>query len=111
MRFNVIIAKKHILKRIYLVKNIARTCLNWYISYIISNIDIRTEISNLDLCIKTTNNNCNKHEPRNLVFCTQEWCENCSEILYFKQIITNQNNWKFKVNIMDHFYKENCKLC
>uniref|UniRef100_U9TF55 Uncharacterized protein n=1 Tax=Rhizophagus irregularis (strain DAOM 181602 / DAOM 197198 / MUCL 43194) TaxID=747089 RepID=U9TF55_RHIID len=35
---------------------------------------------------------CKKHELRRLYFCTQniqEWCNSCSKVLFFKQIVTN----------------------
>ncbi|CAB4494566.1 unnamed protein product [Rhizophagus irregularis] len=69
-----------------------KDCLQWYIKYAISNIDsIKTAIGNLDAYVCTTNTVCNtKHKQRNSDFCIQEWCENCSEISYFKRIIINQ---------------------
>ncbi|EXX78098.1 hypothetical protein RirG_018010 [Rhizophagus irregularis DAOM 197198w] len=46
----------------------------------------------LELQISTNKNKCFEHiKPRNFGFFTQniqEWCMNCSEIIYFKQIIT-----------------------
>ncbi|UZO24723.1 uncharacterized protein OCT59_017017 [Rhizophagus irregularis] len=47
----------------------------------------------LDVDIRTNNNQCNEH-VRNTDFCTsniQEWCEYCSEILYFKQIVSQSS--------------------
>ncbi|PKY63248.1 hypothetical protein RhiirA4_491544 [Rhizophagus irregularis] len=86
-----------------------KDCLNWYINYATSSLNTKCAIDNLDICIRTTNTNCDKHEPKNLDFCIQEWCENCSEILYFKQIVTNQQ-FDFSNNL-DHFYEETCRLC
>ncbi|CAB5217496.1 unnamed protein product [Rhizophagus irregularis] len=83
-------------------------CMYWYINYATCSLNIKCVIDNLDICIRTTNTNCDKHEPKNLDFCIQEWCENCSEILYFKQIVTNQ---QFDFSNMNYFYKENCRLC
>ncbi|UZO20051.1 uncharacterized protein OCT59_011312 [Rhizophagus irregularis] len=85
-----------------------KNCLYWHINYATSNLNIKCAIDNLDICIRTTNTNCDKHEPKNLDFCNQEWCENCSEILYFKQIVTNQ---QFDFSNMNYFYEENCRLC
>src|SRR2546430_16770063 len=63
-------------------------CLSSYIKYTANN--------NLDVHIYTNSNaTCFKHQPRNQDFCTrniQEWCNSCSEILYFKQIVTNHGN-------------------
>jgi hypothetical protein len=81
-----------------------KNCLYWCIRYATSNIDIRASIGNLDACIRTNNSDCNKHEPKNLGFCIQEWCENCSEVLYFNQIVTNHQE-------LDCSYEKNCKLC
>ncbi|UZO07193.1 uncharacterized protein OCT59_027488 [Rhizophagus irregularis] len=82
-------------------------CLMLYIKY--------TANDNLDVCIRTSYFNCSRHEPRSLDYCTnkiQEWCNSCSEILYFKQIVTNQ---KFGfVNEQRKKFIENkidCKLC
>jgi hypothetical protein len=89
-----------------------KNCLYWCIKYATIDLDIKHSINNLDICIRTTNTNyCNKHEPRNLDLCIQDiqkWCENCTEILYFKQIITNQ---KFTLSKMNHIDKNNCRIC
>src|SRR5207253_512815 len=62
-----------------------RNCLFLYINYITDN-----EIY-LDVHIGTNNTRCSEHEgTRNTNFCTrniQEWCEYCSEILCFKQVL------------------------
>jgi hypothetical protein len=60
-------------------------CLYWYIK------ELTDKNMCLDVYINTNNNYCVEHKTRNLDFCTQniqEWCINCSEILYFKQVIT-----------------------
>ncbi|CAB5209765.1 unnamed protein product [Rhizophagus irregularis] len=82
-----------------------KDCFYWCIKCSTSNKDIKCAINNLDICISTTNINCDKHEPRKLDFCVQEWCENCSEITYFKQIVTDQ---QFDSG---DYYEENCRLC
>ncbi|PKC57586.1 kinase-like protein [Rhizophagus irregularis] len=83
-----------------------KDCFYWCIKCSTSNKDIKCAINNLDICISTTSNiNCDKHEPRKLDFCVQEWCENCSEITYFKQIVTDQ---QFDSG---DYYEENCRLC
>ncbi|PKY59770.1 hypothetical protein RhiirA4_482787 [Rhizophagus irregularis] len=74
----------HYCKQIYSMTSLfnqkyCKNCLNWYIKYATSNVNIKTVINNLDVYIKTPNTNCNKYEPRNLRdlnFCNQEWCEN-----------------------------------
>ncbi|PKY58161.1 hypothetical protein RhiirA4_479846 [Rhizophagus irregularis] len=84
-------------------------CLMLYIKY--------TNNNNLDVSIGTIYSQCRKHEPRSLDFCTKnikEWCNNCSEILCFKQIVTN-NRWgyipfRYKKNKYIEKIK-NCGLC
>ncbi|PKK67150.1 hypothetical protein RhiirC2_5320 [Rhizophagus irregularis] len=99
--------KKNYSKTLLFEQKYCKTCLQWYIKYATSNTDsIKTAISNLDVCIRTTNTNCDNHKPRNLDFCIREWCENCSEILYFKQIVSNQ---RFDFKNMDHFFEKNSK--
>ncbi|GBB97731.1 hypothetical protein RclHR1_03050020 [Rhizophagus clarus] len=85
-----------------------KNCLYWYIEYATSNTDIGTVIGNLDVYMNITNNNCNKHEPRNSDSCIHGWCVNCSEILYFKQIITNK---KVDFSNIDHIYENYCRIC
>ncbi|GBC29534.2 kinase-like domain-containing protein [Rhizophagus irregularis DAOM 181602=DAOM 197198] len=61
-----------------------RYCLFLYFKYTTNN--------NLDIYISTKDTQCNRHRPRSLDFCTQniqEWCNSCSEVLYFKQVVTN----------------------
>ncbi|PKK71656.1 hypothetical protein RhiirC2_849003 [Rhizophagus irregularis] len=87
-------------------------CLMLYIKYTVND--------NLDLCSICDNCgyyfSCNrKHEPRSSDFCTRnikEWCNNCSEILCFKQIVTN-NRWAhFYYYVKKYSEKiKNCKLC
>jgi hypothetical protein len=85
-----------------------KNCLYWCNKYAINNLNIKCAFHNLDICISTTNNtNCYKHVLRNLNFFTQGWCENCSEILYFKQIIDR----KLDFSIRGHFYEINCRIC
>ncbi|RIA81744.1 hypothetical protein C1645_486908 [Glomus cerebriforme] len=51
---------------------------------------------------------CDKHEPRDLDFYTQniqEWCKICSEVLYFNQIVNNYEKQKIIKGEKD------CKLC
>src|SRR6266542_4104086 len=89
MRIYVIVVIGHILlKHFYLNKNIANiVCFYTLNMRLILMLNIL-----LMLCISTKNTKCSKHKPRDLDYCTQniqEWCEYCSEILQFKQIITN----------------------
>ncbi|UZO07195.1 uncharacterized protein OCT59_027490 [Rhizophagus irregularis] len=87
-------------------------CLKLYIKCTASN--------NIDVHITTIDNQCNnRHKPRSLDFCMQnihEWCSNCSEILCFKQIVTN--NRFHEVNNKDNYRQQklienekDCKLC
>ncbi|GET01598.1 kinase-like domain-containing protein [Rhizophagus clarus] len=95
-------------KTIFFEQKYCKNCLYLCIKYETSNTDIRTAISNLDVCIDTTNRDCYKHEPENLDFCFQKWCVNCSEILYFKQVVTNR---KSCISNIELFYEEKCRLC
>jgi hypothetical protein len=72
----------------------------------------------LDMHISnTSNNHCIEHEPRSLDFCIQniqKWCINCSEILYFKQIITEYSfdmNYYYEKQNEVIKYEKDCKLC
>ncbi|PKC50405.1 hypothetical protein RhiirA1_486451, partial [Rhizophagus irregularis] len=60
-------------------------CLFLYIKY--------TSNNNLGALIsKIYYTECGRHEPRDENFCiqnVQKWCNSCSEILYFNQIVTN----------------------
>ncbi|RIA89451.1 kinase-like domain-containing protein [Glomus cerebriforme] len=66
----------------------------------------------MDVYICTSNIKCGKHEPRNLEFHTQniqEWCKSCSEVLYFKKIVTGH---KFDANYCEKQKAiKDCKLC
>ena len=62
-----------------------KKCLSRYIT------DITDDNTYLDMCIISAMNlECNEHEPsRNkelIIQNIQEWCENCSQVSYFKQI-------------------------
>ncbi|UZO21553.1 uncharacterized protein OCT59_013941 [Rhizophagus irregularis] len=80
-------------------------CLYWYIKFTTQNM--------VDVYIITNSNTkCTGHEPRNSDFCTQniqEWCINCSEISYFKQVIT-QHLFEMKEQ-SKVIQSENCNLC
>ncbi|RIA94020.1 hypothetical protein C1645_818683 [Glomus cerebriforme] len=82
-------------------------CLILYINYITNSDD------SIDLCISTNNNIiCRRHELRGLDFSTQniqEWCEDCSEISHFNQIITKSMLYKNYQKIIDN--GKVCKLC
>ncbi|CAB5181225.1 unnamed protein product [Rhizophagus irregularis] len=79
-----------------------KNCLFWYIQYITGNNTY------LDVYLSTNNSQCIKHKATSNNFYTiniQEWCEYCSEILYFTQVATiNSNCWHY-VN------KEYCEIC
>src|SRR3954467_89129 len=70
-----------------------KNCLFWYIKYTTDNNVY------LDVLIVTNNTRCIEHEAtRNTDFCTrniQEWCQHCSEIYYFKQILANPTYFSF----------------
>ncbi|GBB84635.1 hypothetical protein RclHR1_01120023 [Rhizophagus clarus] len=81
-------------------------CLFFYIKY--------STKQNIDLSISTNNSDCSRHKPRSLNFHTrniQVWCIYCSEILYFNQIITNNNmdDYYNKQNFIGN--EEYCRLC
>ncbi|RIA93035.1 hypothetical protein C1645_819971 [Glomus cerebriforme] len=82
-------------------------CLILYIKYITNSDD------SIDLYISTNNNIiCHRHELRDLDFCTQniqEWCENCSVVSHFNQIITNSMLDKNCQKIINN--EKGCKLC
>jgi hypothetical protein len=78
-------------------------CKKCFLQYIKCTVDNNTY---LDICIKTNKIKCIKHEARNTDFCTnniQEWCEYCSEVLYFRQIVPNDLFFNIK--------KTYCNLC
>src|ERR1051325_5095938 len=66
-----------------------KKCLSQYITNITYNNPY------LDTCIYTMELECNKHKmnrnKESLIQNIQEWCENCSEISYFKQVYTGSN--------------------
>ncbi|UZO04058.1 uncharacterized protein OCT59_024457 [Rhizophagus irregularis] len=88
-----------------------RHCLFLYIKY--------TSNNNLGALIgKNYYKQCGRHEPRNENFCTQnvqEWCNSCSEILYFKQIVTNHKYGKLDYHMRKQFNINKseiyCNLC
>ena len=67
-----------------------KNCLYWYMRY------VNYDNSYLDLHITNDTRTCIKHKSVSYpIFCTQnlqEWCEYCSEISYFKQIVTNHSS-------------------
>src|ERR1700722_20110003 len=75
----------------------------------------------LDVYISTNNIQCDKHEARNTTnFSTrniQEWCGCCSEILYFKQIVSQSSSdnlshfFNFKMNFEQYKIIEREKCC
>ncbi|GBC04843.1 hypothetical protein RclHR1_00590029 [Rhizophagus clarus] len=78
-------------------------CLFWYIK-----CTKFTTQNMIGVYIITSKTQCTEHEPRKLNFCTQdiqEWCINCSEISYFKQIITRDS---FDKKIIQ---SEKCNIC
>ncbi|RGB39163.1 kinase-like domain-containing protein [Rhizophagus diaphanus] len=76
-----------------------KNCLFWYIQYTSDNNTY------LDVQLSSNNSQCIKHKAtRNNFYTTniQEWCEYCSEILYFTQVVTkNSNCW----HINDKYYE------
>ena len=86
-----------------------KKCLSQYIT------DITDNNTYLDTCI-STNIECNEHEMRDkesFVQNIQEWCENCSRVSYFKQILSNYSNYYDKYTIRSKVYEseKDCKLC
>ncbi|PKC66277.1 hypothetical protein RhiirA1_459935 [Rhizophagus irregularis] len=85
-------------------------CLMSYVKY--------TNNNNLDVQITTIDSQCSyRHKPRSLDFCIQniqEWCNSCSEILYFKQIVTNRFEGLESLDYKSISLFENgkdCKFC
>ncbi|EXX74916.1 kinase-like domain-containing protein [Rhizophagus irregularis DAOM 181602=DAOM 197198] len=77
-------------------------CLFWYIQYITSNNTY------LDVRIMTNNSQCIKHKTTRNNFYTaniQEWCEYCSEILYFTQVVIENSNCRH------HDFSKYCVIC
>ncbi|RGB33782.1 kinase-like domain-containing protein [Rhizophagus diaphanus] len=75
-----------------------KNCLFWYVQYITGNNKY------LDAHIITNNSQCIKHKAtRNDFYTTniQEWCEYCSKILYFIQVVVKNSNCKIVRTIMD----------
>ncbi|PKC56931.1 hypothetical protein RhiirA1_541865 [Rhizophagus irregularis] len=81
-----------------------RYCLYWFTKFTTKNM--------IGVHRVTKSIQCTEHESRNLDFCTQnilEWCMNCSDISYFKQIVT-QYSFDMKKQI-EITHNENCILC
>src|SRR5581483_10027962 len=101
-------------KTLFYEQRYCKKCLSQYIA------DTSDSITCLDMCIYTTNSECNVHEvSRNkgsLIQNIQDWCENCSGISYFKQICTkytNYNVYEDQRDIKSKIFEseKNCKLC
>src|SRR5581483_8373829 len=88
-----------------------KKCLSQYIT------DTADNNTHLDMCIYTMDLECDEHEmSRNkgsLIQNIQEWCENCSEISYFKQIysICYINYIYDEKDIIIFESEKDCKLC
>jgi hypothetical protein len=93
-----------------------KSCLLLYFKYTANN--------DLDILIVTSgfNNNCSKHKGIFPIFTQniQEWCNSCSTILYFKQIVTNNRFGRFtnlmysstyKQIFIEYFESRKCNLC
>ncbi len=94
-------------KTILFYQAYCKNCLSKYLSHITDNNIY------LDVHIVTKNVQCNKHEVarNNIDFCTQtiqEWCENCSDILYFKQV--NYRHSYLSEKELEKIRRD-CKLC
>ncbi|EXX50703.1 Sps1p [Rhizophagus irregularis DAOM 197198w] len=77
-----------------------KNCLFWYIQYITDNN------THLDARISTNNSQCIKHKAtRNNFYSTniQEWCEYCSEILYFTQVVTKDKSLVYCYNLIPDY--------
>src|SRR5947207_11269653 len=92
-----------------------KNCLFWYIKYTTGNNQY------LDVYISTNNARCIEHKATRNNFCTtniQEWCEHCSEISYFRQVIPNDLSFNHylvsktnAINDVNNYRKIDCKLC
>src|SRR6266480_699186 len=75
-------------KTLLLDQKYCKNCLFWYIKY------ITDDNTYLDVHIRTNKTRCIEHEAtRNKDFCTsntREWCEHCSDISYFNQIVSRE---------------------
>ncbi|UZO05150.1 uncharacterized protein OCT59_025510 [Rhizophagus irregularis] len=87
-------------------------CLYWY----------HKDLSDKNVCLdvhinNSSNSHCIKHESKNIESYTQniqEWCMNCSEILYFKQIVTKYSfdmNYYYERQNEIIKYVKDCTLC
>src|SRR4051794_5274573 len=95
---------------VFFIQIYCKKCLSQYITEITDNNTY------LDMCISTRNLECNEHEMRDkelLIQNIQEWCENCSQVSYFKQISTNELNYLFSLFDVDKMFEseKDCKLC
>jgi hypothetical protein len=84
-----------------------KNCLFWYIKYTTDNNDMC-----LDTYITTNNAQCIVHGKNRNNFNTiniQEWCEYCSEVSYFRQIIPS-SFYDYLIGYCVH-YKLKCELC
>ncbi|PKC70179.1 kinase-like protein, partial [Rhizophagus irregularis] len=77
-----------------------KNCFFLYVQYITGNNTY------LDVRINTNNSQCIKHKATRNNFYTniKEWCECCSEILYFTQVVTIDSHY------WHHIYVEYCKV-
>ncbi|CAB4403374.1 unnamed protein product [Rhizophagus irregularis] len=84
-----------------LKQSYCKNCFFWHIKY-----TTRNNIY-LDVIISTNNSQCIKHKAtRNKFYTTniQEWCEYCSDILYFTQVVT-------EIPICCFYNNEYCVVC
>src|SRR3954470_1620350 len=100
---------EHYTWSIFFDQRYCETCLSRYIT------DITDSNTYLDLSISTMNLECNEHEMSKdkelLIQNIQEWCENCSQVSYFKQIPTNYSNYSNKIDEIKFESEKDCKLC
>src|SRR5689334_15225005 len=87
----VLIAEKNTQILFFFYQYYCKKCLSRYIA------DTSDSSTCLDMCVYTINSGCNVHKmsrnEESLVQSVQDWCENCSGILYFKQIYPGYYNY------------------
>jgi hypothetical protein len=98
-------------KTIEFEQKYCKNCLFWYVKYTTGNNTY------LDVHIITNNSQCTEHEVNRNNFCTmniQEWCEYCSEISYFRQVVPNTSlfyNFYKSLRCTHNNYGDNCEFC
>ena len=86
-------------------------CKSCLLSYIKNIKNLTNNEIYLDVHILTNNTQCIQHETTRNTRYIQEWCENCSEISYFKSYFYNNINNINTTAQNKNLIKETCELC